>query len=65
MTARVVTKATTVTTDGVTTTLQPGTTVNVTPGSPLETAIGTSNLVAQNPNQTNQGQGGPGTSNRG
>jgi hypothetical protein len=64
MTRVVVTVATPITRDGVTTTIPVGTVLEVPAGSTLATALSGS-TVALNPNQTVEGQGGPGTSNRG
>lgn len=63
MSVRKVTSATTVTKDGMTVLVPAGTVLHVAPGSALETAIGTGNLTTAT--MCDQGQGGPGTSNRG
>jgi hypothetical protein len=63
MTVRKTSTPVTVTTAGMTVTLPAGTVIRVDAGSQLETAIGTSNLTTMM--ACDQGQGGPGTSNRG
>ena len=63
MSIRKVTGPVTVTQAGMTITMPAGTIIHVPVGSALETAIGTSNLTTAF--TVDQGQGGPGTSNRG